>query len=141
MFLGEHQHSLDTKGRVILPARHRDQLEGGAVVTFQVDGCLAVYAPDAFEGMAADVTEAAKRNQRGRDVARAFFANAQNVTPDRQGRVAIPQGLRDLAGLSRDVTVAGMYDHIEIWDAARWSSHKQAGERELAEGQTEREEG
>ena len=64
-----------------------------------------------------------------------------NVTPDRQGRVAIPQGLRDLAGLSRDVTVAGMYDHIEIWDAARWSSHKQAGERELAEGQTEREEG
>ena len=67
MFLGEHQHSLDTKGRVILPARHRDQLEGGAVVTFQVDGCLAVYAPDAFEGMAADVTDAARRNQRGRE--------------------------------------------------------------------------
>src|SRR5437763_8809128 len=78
MFLGEHQHSLDTKGRVILPARHRDQLEGGAVVTFQVDGCLAVYAPAAFEGMAAEVN-ASKRNQRGRDVARAFFANALNV--------------------------------------------------------------
>ena len=69
-----------------------------------------------------------------RDVQRAFFAGAMDASPDRQGRVAIPQGLRDFAGLERDVVVVGLYDHIEIWDAAAWRRTKQVGEQRLAGG-------
>ncbi|MCL6640969.1 MAG: hypothetical protein K6T92_06305 [Candidatus Rokubacteria bacterium] len=76
MFLGEHQHSLDTKGRVILPARFRDQLEGGAVIAKALDGCLAVYPIAEFERLAQRLREARERGSRERQAARTFFAGA-----------------------------------------------------------------
>ena len=119
MFLGEYQHSLDAKGRVILPARFRDQLEGGAVMAKALDGCLAVYpdrrVPARGRQPAGSPVE---RGARERQAARTFFAGAVEITPDKQGRVAIPQHLREYAGLDREVIVAGNFDHIEIWDAA-----------------------
>src|SRR2546423_1068579 len=88
MFLGEHQHSLDDKGRVILPAKFRDQL-AGAYVTSEVDGCLAVWPPAEFEVRAREMRERSRGGPADRQVARAFFSGTAEAPPDRQGRVAI----------------------------------------------------
>ena len=131
-FLGEYQHALDAKGRFILPARFREQLGDQAYVTSEEDGCLALWRPEEFDVKATEIRERARRGDRG--VERAFFAGAMEATPDRQGRVAIPPGLRQFAHLERDVVVVGLYDHVEIWDAGAWRETKQVGERRLAEG-------
>src|SRR5258708_866610 len=109
MFLGEFQHSLDAKGRMILPAKFRDQLEAGAIITKGRGRCLAVYTAEEFEDVASQVREVSKRGPRERDAARVFFSGANDVQLDRQGRVAIPQTLRTYAGLERDVVVVGVY--------------------------------
>ena len=131
-FLGEYQHALDAKGRFILPARIREQLGDEAYVTSEEDGCLALWRPEEFDVKASEIRERARQGER--DVERAFFAGAMEASPDRQGRVAIPTGLREFAALERDVVVAGLYDHIEIWDAAAWRRTKQVGEQRLAAG-------
>ena len=96
MFLGEHQHSLDAKGRVILPARFRDQLEGGAVMAKALDGCLAVYPVEEFQRVAANLREKRARGATERQAARSYFSGAVEIAPDKQGRVAVPQHLRTL---------------------------------------------
>jgi MraZ protein len=120
MFLGEYQHSLDAKGRIILPARFRDQLEGGAVMARALDGCLAVYPLAEFDRVARKLREARERGPRERQAARTFFSGAHQFVPDSQGRVAIPQHLREYAALDREVVVTGGFDHAEIWDAQRF---------------------
>jgi MraZ protein len=135
MFLGEYQHSLDAKGRVILPARFREQLEGGAVMTVGVDGALVVYPPADFERVAQKLQAVRERGVRERQAAAAFFAGANEFTPDKQGRVAIPQNLRTLAQLEREVVVAGGYDHIEIWDAERYRERNAAGVASIVSGE------
>jgi MraZ protein len=135
MFLGEHQHSLDAKGRVILPARFRDQLEGGAVMAKALDGCLAVYPNAEFAQVAARLNDARNRGARERQAARTFFAGAVEIMPDKQGRVAIPPTLREYAALDRDVIVAGNFDHIELWDAQRFREHDRAGTASIVEGE------
>ncbi|MBV8296476.1 MAG: division/cell wall cluster transcriptional repressor MraZ, partial [Acidimicrobiia bacterium] len=95
-FLGEYQHALDAKGRFILPARLRDQLGEVAYVTSEEDGCLALWRPEEFEMKASEIQNRARAGER--HVQRAFFAGAMEANPDRQGRVAIPQGLREFAG-------------------------------------------
>jgi MraZ protein len=127
MFLGEFQHSLDAKGRVILPAKFRDQLEGGAVMARALDGCLAVYPPEEFLRVARKLQEARERGPRERVAAGAFFSGADEVAPDKQGRVTIPQHLREYAALDKDVVVAGGFDHIEIWDAQRFRDRDREG--------------
>src|SRR5260370_30577099 len=117
MFLGEFQHSLDAKGRVILPVRFREQLEGGAVMARALDGCLAVYPVAEFDRVARKLREARERGARERQAARTFFAGAVEITPDKQGRGAVPQHLREYAHLDRQVIVAGGFDHIALWDA------------------------
>ncbi len=131
-FLGEYQHALDAKGRFILPARFREQLGEQAYVTSEEDGCLALWRPEEFDVKASEIKDRSRQGER--NVGRAFFANAADATPDRQGRVAIPPNLRQFAGLERDVIVAGLYDHIEIWDAAAWRRTKETGEQRLAQG-------
>ena len=131
MFLGEHSHSLDAKGRLILPARFRDQLES-AFVTSEVDGCLALWPPAEFEGRSQEMKAKWRGSTAERNQARVFFAGAVDASPDKQGRVAIPAPLRDFAHLSRDVAVTGAWDHVEIWDAATWQEKKRSGELGLA---------
>lgn len=135
MFLGEHQHSLDAKGRVILPARFRDQLARGAVMARSLDGCLAVYPLEEFAQVAQKLRDARQRGARERQAARAFFAGAVEITPDKQGRVAVPQHLREYAGLERDVMVTGNLDHIEIWDAQRFRERSAVGIASILEGE------
>jgi MraZ protein len=132
MFLGEFQHTLDAKGRVILPAKFRDQLEGGAVIAKTLDGCLAVYPIDEWGTVSNEVREIAKRGPQARQAARSFFAGAQEVEPDRQGRVAVPTHLRSYANLERDVVVAGVFSRIEIWDSETWRQKNAEGEQALA---------
>jgi MraZ protein len=135
MFLGEHQHSLDAKGRVILPARFRDQLEGGAVMAKALDGCLAVYPVDEFHRVASNLQEARSRGATERQAARTYFAGAVEIAPDKQGRVAVPQHLRTFANLERDVIVAGNFDHIEIWNADAFSRRDQEGSASIVGGE------
>jgi MraZ protein len=133
MFLGEFQHSLDIKGRVILPARYRDQLAEGAYVTKGRGGCLSVFTAEDFEVVASEVREQSKQGATQLNAARAFFSGAQEVRPDRQGRFALPQNLRDYAGLTREVVVAGVFSRIEIWDRDRWLELDRVGAQALTD--------
>jgi len=135
MFLGEYQHSLDAKGRVILPARFREQLEGGAVMARALDGCLAVYPVSEFDRVAAKLREARERGARERQAARSFFTGAVEITPDKQGRVAIPAHLREYASLEREVIVAGNFDHLEIWDHETFNQRDREGTASIVEGE------
>ena len=134
MFLGQYQHSLDEKGRVILPAKFRGQLEGGAYMARGLDGCVCVYPTDEWERVSNNMRELATRGTQERQAARSFFAGAAEVAPDRQGRVPVPVHLRDFASLSleRDVVVAGVLSRIEIWDAQKWATREQEGEQVIS---------
>lgn len=134
MFLGQYQHSLDEKGRVILPAKFRGQLEGGAYMARGLDGCVCVYPTDEWERVSNNMRELATRGTQERQAARSFFAGAAEVAPDRQGRVPVPVHLRDFAGLSleREVVVAGVLSRIEIWDAQKWATREQEGEQVIS---------
>lgn len=133
MFLGEFQHSLDTKGRVILPAKYRDQLAEGAFVTKGKGGCLSVFTPEEFEQVATQIREQSKRGPKELNAARVFFGGASEIQPDKQGRVALPANLREFAHLERDVMVVGLYSRIEIWDRERWNELDRMGAEALTE--------
>ena len=133
MFLGEYQHSLDAKGRVILPARYRDQLAEGAFVTKGRGGCLSVYTPEEFEQVASQMREQSKRGNQELNAARSFFSGAQEIRLDRQGRVALPQNLREYANLTRDVVVVGVFSRVEIWDRDRWQELDRVGAQALTD--------
>ena len=134
MFLGQYQHSLDEKGRVILPAKFRGQLEGGAYMARGLDGCVCVYPTDEWERVSNNMRDLATRGTQERQAARSFFAGAAEVAPDRQGRVPVPVHLRDFAGLSleREVVVAGVLSRIEIWDAQKWATRELEGEQVIS---------
>ena len=119
-FLGEYQHSLDAKGRVILPVEFREPLATGAVLTKVLDGCLAVYNEGEFEMLAEKVREKARQSARQRQAARAWFSSARHFIPDKQGRFAIPQALREFARLERDVMVLGVDNRVELWNPVKW---------------------
>ncbi len=131
MFLGEHTHSLDSKGRVILPARFRDAL-AESYVTSETDGCLGIWPTDEFQERAREMKERSRGNAEDRNVARFFFSGAQEASPDKQGRIALPLHLRQFAHLDKDVVINGAFDHVEIWDAAIWREKKASGERALS---------
>lgn len=133
MFLGEFEHSLDAKGRVILPAKFRDQLAEGGVVTKGKGGCLWVLTPEEFGEVAAMVREQSKRGAKELNAARAFFGGSDEVQPDKQGRVALPVKLREFAKLEREVVVAGVFSRIEIWNRDRWHELEGAGGEALIE--------
>ncbi|MGD9797760.1 MAG: division/cell wall cluster transcriptional repressor MraZ [Acidimicrobiia bacterium] len=120
MFLGTYEHSLDAKGRVILPAKFRDDLATGAFIAKSLDGCLSLFTAEEFDKVAQDMQEKARRGGAERNAVRSFAANAAEATPDRQGRITIPSHLRAFAQLEREVVVAGALTRVEIWDASRW---------------------
>lgn len=134
-FLGEYQHALDAKGRVILPAEFREPLASGAVLTKVLDGCLGVYSREGFEEMAEQVRVSARRGPMERRAARSWFSAARPFTPDKQGRVAIPQTLRDYAGLERDVMVLGVDNRIELWNPTKWREHEAEGQADISSGE------
>jgi MraZ protein len=134
MFLGEHQHNLDAKGRITLPARFRELLGSDAVLSQGKDGCLSLHRREEWESIAAGHRELMKRGATERTMARSFFAAATTVAPDAQGRIAIPPSLRSYAHLEKGVVVTGVYDYIEIWDAERFREVEGTGSAALSSG-------
>jgi MraZ protein len=132
MLLGEHEHSLDDKNRLTLPAKLREQLGEELVVTRGLDGCLAVYSVAAFELLAQRVGTLDAFSRESRQMQRFFFTGAERVELDKAGRIVIPARLLDEAKAGRELTIAGVYDHLEIWDRAAWREH-----RDKAEGSAE----
>ena len=120
MLLGEHEHSLDDKNRLTLPAKLRGEFEDGVVVTRGLDGCLRAYPRNAWAELATRIQSLDPLSEDARRMRRHFFAGAAQSELDKQGRMVIPSGLIEHAGLGREVTVAGVFDHLEIWDRAKW---------------------
>lgn len=123
MFLGTHTPRLDDKGRLILPAKYRERLAPGLVVTRGQDGCLYVFPRDEFVKEAEKRQAAPMSNKAARDNARMFLSAASDEQPDRQGRITIPPVLRTYAGLDRDCTVIGTGRYLEVWDTATWEAY------------------
>ncbi len=123
MFLGSHSPRLDDKGRLTLPAKFREELEGGLVITKGQERCLYVFPLAEFSRISESLRTAPVTAKALRDYSRVFFASASDEVPDRQGRVTIPPALRDYAGLTRDCIVNGANTRAEIWDAVRWEQY------------------
>ena len=131
MFVGTFEHSLDDKGRLVLPSVFRGRLAEGGVVT-KLDGCLGVWTAQEFQQVAATMLERVRKGEASREVVRSFAADAHHATPDATGRIVLPARLREFAGLAGEVVVNGALDHIEIWDSGRWSQVNAQGEEHLA---------
>ncbi len=125
MFLGEDEHSLDGKGRVIIPVRHREELGENPVMAKGLDGCLSIYPQETFLEVAAQAREISRRGPRERVAASGFAAGAVELSPDKQGRVAIPPNLRRYAELEREIVIAGNFHRVDLWSAETyWARQK-----------------
>jgi MraZ protein len=124
MLLGEHDHSLDDKNRLTLPAKLREGLGDGVVVTRGMDGCLYAYAAEDWQRLAERIQALDPLSRESRMMQRHFFAGAVRAELDKQGRMVLPASLLEAAGIHREVTVAGVFDHLEIWDRAKWRVHR-----------------
>jgi MraZ protein len=122
-FLGTHTPRLDEKGRLFLPAKFRDELAEGLVVTRGQERCLYVWPTPEFARMTDQMRQAPVTNKAARDYLRMLFAGASDEKPDKQGRVTIPPMLREYAGLTRECVVIGAGSRVEVWDAQAWSSY------------------
>ena len=128
MFLGTYEPKLDEKGRLILPAKYRDELSRGLVLTRGQERCLYAFPMDEFKALHEQLRSAPVTNKQSRDYLRVFLSGANDEVPDKQGRVTIPAALRTYAGLDRDVTVIGAGTRVEIWNAAAWHEYLAAQE-------------
>lgn len=132
MFLGTHFPKLDEKGRIILPAKFRDGLADGLVVTKGQDHCLVVWPKDEFDAYAEQLRGNTQANARVRAMTRVFFSSAFDEALDKQGRLTIPPVLRDYAQLDRELTVVGADTRIEIWSTAVWDAYLAGAEVDFA---------
>ncbi len=122
MFIGEYQHTLDVKGRMFVPAKFRDELGEKFIVTIGLDKCLFVFPEATFQIYKEKLDAISLANRDAREFTRFFFAGAGECELDKQGRIMLPQKLRQYAGLEKDVTVVGVSGRVEIWDKDRWDS-------------------
>ncbi|MWB98365.1 division/cell wall cluster transcriptional repressor MraZ [Agromyces seonyuensis] len=123
MFLGTYEPKLDEKGRIILPAKFRDELAGGLVMTRGQERCVYVFTTREFEHMHDKIRQAPVASKQARDFVRVLLSGATPETPDKQHRVTIPAALRGYAGLDRDLAVIGAGSRVEIWDASAWQTY------------------
>ena len=131
-FLGEYRHTLDPKGRLILPSAYRDALTEGLVMTVGLDNCLAVYPDSDWPRIREGLRKLRATDRRERAFARMITSSAHLETPDKQGRVTIPPRLREYARLGKDVTVVGADVRIEIWDSGAWDTYRDRAMSEFA---------
>lgn len=129
MFFGEYDHTIDDKSRLTLPARFREELAGGVVLAKGLDANVDVYPRESWRVIVeARLAELDPLTREARELRRFFFAGAAETDPDKTGRVLVPPALTKHARLGKDVVVAGVYDHLEIWDRAAWVEHLRAVE-------------
>ncbi|MDD2353792.1 MAG: division/cell wall cluster transcriptional repressor MraZ [Patescibacteria group bacterium] len=129
MLIGEYNHSLDNKGRVAIPAKFRAALKKGAVVTKGLDNCLFLYSKEQFTAIAQKFAALPLSQAKARAFSRHMLAGAMDVEFDNQGRVTLPEYLRSFSNLKKKVVVAGLYNHLEIWDQAAWDKYKANSEK------------
>lgn len=121
MLIGQYEHNLDIKGRMIFPVKFREDLGERFIATKGTDACVAVYSFDEWQTLAEKVKHLPE--SKAALLKRFFFAGAVEVEPDKQGRIVLPAHLRGYAGLDKDVVVVGVLDKVEIWDKTRWDGN------------------
>lgn len=119
-FIGRNEHSLDTKGRVIIPARYRPHFENGGFLSKHQEGCLALWTREKFSEQMSTMAARAGTGRSGRNLSRVWASESYEVEVDRQGRMVIPPRLREYADLAGDVLVTGAIDHVELWNPSRY---------------------
>ena len=136
MLIGEYQHSIDPKKRLAVPSKFRDELKKKVVITRGLDKCLFVYPMKVWEELAGKLGTMPVGEAATRSFIRLMLAGAIDVEVDKQGRILIPDFLKEYAGLNKNVTIAGVYNRLEIWDEKKWTEYKKGAEKnsdEIAE--------
>ena len=133
MFLGTHTPRLDEKGRLILPAKFRDELAEGLVVTKGQERCLYIWPVAEFARITEQMRQAPVTSKGPRDFMRVLYAGASDEVPDKQGRITVPPGLRTYAGLERECVVIGANARVEVWDATAWDRYLAAQEQAFSD--------
>ena len=133
LFIGEYRHSIDVKGRIIVPAKFRDGLGDKFVLTKGVDGCLFAYSKEEWANFEEKIKSLPLTNKDARAFVRFFFAGAVECEIDKQGRTLIPPMLREYAGLSKDIVIIGVSNRVEIWSQDKWDSYSEAEDLEADE--------
>ena len=136
MFVGTFEHTLDGKGRIVLPATFRNELAGRGIVS-QYENCLGVWTVDGFGEVARRLQDKVREGLTTHNAVRAFAANAVQVEPDTQGRILLPPRLREFAALDKDAVIIGAIDRIEIWNAERWQVVSSEADESLLSAVTE----
>jgi MraZ protein len=133
VFLGTHSPRLDEKGRLFLPAKYREELSGGLVITKGQERCLYVFPMAEFQRITEALRTAPVTAKAVRDYSRVFFASASDEVPDKQGRITIPAALRTYAALTRDCAVIGANTRVEIWDSEAWETYLGQQEQQFSD--------
>jgi MraZ protein len=133
MFIGEYAHSIDAKKRLAVPSKFRGELGNRVVVTRGLDQCLFVYPMKTWEALAEKLGNMPVGEAGTRSFIRLMLAGATDVEVDGQGRILLPDYLKEYAGLAKEVTVAGLFNRLEIWDAAKWGEYKRRAEENSGE--------
>lgn len=128
MFIGEYHHAIDDKSRLAIPVKFRGDLSHGAVVTRGLDSCLFLYTKAEWEKLAEKFANLPLAQANSRAFARLMLAGAMDVETDKQGRILLPEYLKEYAGLTKDVAITGLFNRLEIWDDAKWAEYKQKTE-------------
>lgn len=138
MFMGEYSHTIDTKGRLIVPSKFRESLGDEFVVTKGLDGCLFVYSQDEWKNIEEKFKQVSLTTKDARKFSRFFFAGAATVEVDKQGRILLPSVLREFAGLEKDIVSVGVLSRIEIWSKDKWQESNEYDDMdEIAEHMAE----
>ena len=123
MFIGEYQHNLDAKGRIIIPSRFRDELNTSFILTRGLDGCLTIYSLEQWEKMFVEINKLPTTKKAARQYVRMLTSTATECVLDNQGRIQIPSFLSKPVNIQKECVVIGANDHIEIWDKATWNNY------------------
>ncbi len=122
-FFGEFRHTVDSKGRLIVPSRMRDALDGDvAVLVTYLDGCIAMFSQEGFARFTQQLMSLERSKEISRDLIRTMGSGTHPDEIDKQGRITVPQKLRDYAGIEKEVVMVGNLDHLEVWDRKAWES-------------------
>lgn len=123
MFIGQYTNSIDSKGRIIMPAKYRNKVSNELIIARGLDGCLALYPLEKWQEIANKLASLPTTKKKARDYARAVLSSASDVQLDSKGRINIPDNLLKLANLNKNCLVIGVGDYIELWDEERWSNY------------------
>ena len=130
MFMGQYEHTIDAKGRTIIPAKYREGLGETFIITRGLDGCLYLYPSDAWQEFA-DKLHSLPSTLQNRKIQRQFLSKAMEVSLDKQGRILVPALHREMADLEKDVVFVGMMNRVELWDKARYNTEETEEDEEL----------